>query len=226
VAPNSDALRSLALAFMPEIAPRLRVVPNGIEEEAVAAAPACSGADELRWIQVGQLIGRKRVAATIESLAVLRGRGGRARLTIVGEGPLRRDLELLARERGVADEVEFLGHRPRTAVMELLRKHDVFIMTSAAEGMSNALLEAMACGLPIVTTRNGSHDLVEQAGCGRVTPVDEGDALTAALAELAASESLRDQLARAGLAHARTLTWTACARQFVDLLGQARSHNV
>ncbi len=224
VAPNSEALRALALAFMPEIAPRIAVVPNGIESSLIAAEPAASGGPEIALVQVGQLIARKRVAATIDAVARLRASGVPVRLTVVGDGPLRGELERDVRDRDLGAHVELTGHRTRAEVLALLPRHDLFVMTSSAEGMSNALVEAMARGLPIVTTRNGSHDVVERAGCGRVLPVDDGAALVASLRELAGSAALRAELARAGIAHARTLTWTACAARFAELLASARGH--
>ena len=83
-----------------------------------------------------------------------------------------------------------------------------------AEGMSNACLEAMAAGLPIVTTATVSHDMVLAAGCGEsVDPTDQ-PAFVRTLRKLnRASE--RQRYARASLAHARTLTWRASVSQFV-----------
>ncbi len=213
VAPNSAVLRDLALAFHPEIASKTVIVPNGIEAESIARAPAGAGGGPLKLIQVGQLIARKRVGVTLEALA-----GLDAELTVIGDGPLRGELEARARALDVASRVTFTGHLPRAEILSRLRAHDLFVMTSAAEGMSNALVEALAAGLPIVTTPNGSHDVVEDAGAGVVVPVDDPGALRAAIAELAASPARRAALAEAGLAHARGLTWDATAQGFARLL--------
>jgi glycogen synthase len=218
VAPNCPALRELALGFMPELAPKLAVVANGIEEAAIAAAPAASGDAALHLVQVGQLIRRKRVDVTLAAVARLAGRGIATRLTVIGDGPLHGELVARAAALGVAGQVEFAGHLPRASIIERLRRHDVFVMPSVAEGMSNALLEAMAAGLPVVTTPSGSHDLVAGSGGGVIVPFDDPDALAAAVAALAGEPSRRTAMARAGLAHARTLTWRATARGFVRLL--------
>ncbi len=217
VAPNSDVLRDLALAFMPELHARIHVVPNGIEEESIASAPAASGRPSVQLIQVGQLIERKRVALTLEALAHLPDIG----LTLIGDGPQRAELERRAAALGLAERVRFTGHQPRSSILEQLRRHDLFVMTSVAEGMSNALLEAMAAGLPVITTPSGSHDLVERAGCGLVLQRDDPAALAAAITDLAADAGRRSALGRAAIAHARTLTWTACATRFTDLLAAA-----
>ncbi|MBA3848300.1 MAG: glycosyltransferase family 4 protein, partial [Planctomycetes bacterium] len=135
----------------------------------------------LHLIQVGQLIERKRVAVTLDALAQL---GAAAHLTVIGDGPLRGALDAQARALGIADRVDFAGHLPRATILERLRLHDVFVMTSVAEGMSNAMVEAMAAGLPIVsTTVGGIPEMVEPDGNGYlITPGDHvalADALTA-----------------------------------------------
>jgi len=217
VAPNSEVLRAMAAAFMPTIEDRLQIVPNGIEDASIAAVPASSGSPVLHLIQVGQLIERKRVAVTLDALARLPD----VRLTVIGEGPLRPALEAQARALGLVDRVDFAGHQPRAIVVDRLRQHDVFVMTSVAEGMSNALLEAMAGGLPIVTTASGSHDLVAAAGAGVIVPPDDPAALAEAIADLAAAPSHREAFAQAALRHARGLTWRATARGFARLLSYA-----
>lgn len=212
IAPNSDVLAELVTRFYPEIAGKLAVVRNGIEPAAVADEPAGSGGPGLAIIQVGQLIERKRVAVTIEAIRRLSDLD--VRLTVIGSGPLESELREAA--RGLP--VEFAGHLPRAAILERLRRHDLFAMTSAAEGMSNAMFEAIAAGLPVVTSANGSHDLVEVAGCGRVVPVDDPAALAAAIRELAEHPVECDRLARVGLGYAGSRTWAVCASELLALM--------
>ncbi len=76
-----------------------------------------------------------------------------ARLLLLGDGPLLYDMKEAARRLGIADSVEFLGHVPH--VNDFLSMTDVFVLPSLQEGMPNSLLEAMACGLPVVATRIG-----------------------------------------------------------------------
>lgn len=221
VAPNSEGLRALALAFMPSIAPRTIVVPNGVDEELVARAPAGSHRGVFEIIQVGQLIERKRVHLALESLRSVRDAGVDARLTIVGDGPLRGDLAARADTLGIAPSVELAGHLAREAIPARLRTSDVFLMTSEGEGMSNALVEAMAAGLPIVTTRSGSEDVVERAGCGLVVTAAPAD-IAGAIRSLAADPGRRRDLAAAGLEWAGRHTWRETARAFVELLAATR----
>jgi glycosyltransferase involved in cell wall biosynthesis len=137
------------------------------------------------------------------------------KLTVIGSGPL--EAELRAAAEGLP--VDFAGHLPRAEILERLRSCDLFVMASAAEGMSNAMFEAIAAGLPVITSANGSHDLVEVAGCGRVVPVDDPEALAANIRALARDRDERLRLANAGLAYARSRSWAVCAGELVELFG-------
>lgn len=212
VAPNSEVLADLARRFMPGIADKMVIVRNAIEPAAVADQPSRSGTDTLHLIQVGQLIVRKRVTVTLEAMRALSDVP--VHLSIVGTGPVEADL----RRDASGLRVAFHGHLARAEILALLRRQDAFVMTSMAEGMSNAMLEAIAAGLPIITTRNGSHDIALAAGCGIVIDVDDVAALAASIRRLAADAAARDRLARAGLEFARGRTWTACAGELAALL--------
>ncbi len=211
LAPNSAVLANLARQFMPDIDGKMVIVRNGIESSALADRPASSGNEVLHLIQVGQLIKRKRVEVTLAALRLLSDVP--IHLSIVGSGPLEKSL----RHAALGLRVKFLGHLPRNQILALLRQHDVFIMTSLAEGMSNAMLEAIAAGLPIITTRNGSDDVVTSAACGLVIAPDDVDALVTCISELA-DVKIRERLSWAGLDYANTRTWATCAREMVELL--------
>ncbi|RMG30837.1 MAG: TIGR03088 family PEP-CTERM/XrtA system glycosyltransferase [Gammaproteobacteria bacterium] len=102
--------------------------------------------------------------------------GERARLVVVGEGRLRPELEARARERGIADRVWFTGRRDD--VPALMRRFDLFVLPSRAEGISNTLMEAMASGVPVVATDVGGNAELVVPGTGRLVP--PGDAGTLA----------------------------------------------
>lgn len=126
----------------------------------------------------------------------------RLRLVILGGGPL---LEA-ARERlakaGAADQAWLPGDR--SDVAQLLPQFDIFALPSQAEGISNTLLEAMACGCaPVVTNVGGNPELVEEGANGLLVPSRDSAALAAALARLASDPALRQRLAEASLARVR-----------------------
>ncbi|SEN07258.1 TIGR03088 family PEP-CTERM/XrtA system glycosyltransferase [Nitrosomonas marina] len=93
--------------------------------------------------------------------------GKRLRLMIVGDGSTRNECLDMAREAGVADFVWFPGER--SDISELMRMMDLFVLPSLAEGISNTILEAMSCGLPVVATRvGGNTELVDEKSTGKL----------------------------------------------------------
>lgn len=105
----------------------------------------------------------------------------RARLVIVGEGPLRPAVEQAVAEAGLGDKVWLAGER--TDIPQLMGALDCFALPSRAEGISNTLLEAMACGLPVVATDvGGNAELVVAGETGMLVPADNPAALAGAMA--------------------------------------------
>ena len=218
VAPNNQHLYDLAVHFEPRIRVKTSVVPNGVDPTTIAARPAQSGTGELRLVTVAQFIPRKQLHLAIETVRTLSDAGLPVRLTLAGEGPQEQVLRRLAGQLGVAERVDFIGHQPRTEMAQLLRRQDVCLVTSRAEGASNVILEAMAAGLPIVTTRNGAQDLVLDAGCGTVVDAAEPRSLVDALCALLADERRRSRLAEAGLRYAKSHTWQHSAERLEAIL--------
>ncbi|MCP5195977.1 MAG: TIGR03088 family PEP-CTERM/XrtA system glycosyltransferase [Gammaproteobacteria bacterium] len=106
----------------------------------------------------------------------------RLRLVIVGDGSLRAELESLLRESGIQDLAWLPG--AQDDVPNLLRALDIFVLPSQAEGISNTILEAMACGLPVVATQvGGNAELVVEGETGRLVPPSDSAALAAALGQ-------------------------------------------
>lgn len=117
-----------------------------------------------------------------------------ARFAIAGEGPLRAELEALARELGVADRVRLLGRRGD--VPALLAACDAFVLPSLYEGSSLAVLEAMAARRPVITSAiPGTDELIEDGSDGLLVPPGDAAALAGALRRLLGDGALREQLA-------------------------------
>ncbi len=152
---NSAGLHRLADSFAPEI--DIRVIPNGID-----AGEFCPSDPDEREPQhllcVSRLIGRKGVQHLIEAMPRVLASVPGARLTLVGEGDLEPQLRTRVRELGLGEKIHLLGHVPHDALPALYRRTGIFVQPSFYEGMSNTVLEAMACGLPIVTTAEGGRE--------------------------------------------------------------------
>jgi|SRR5579884_104286 len=115
------------------------------------------------------------------------------RLLLIGEGPLRPQLERIAQELHIQDSVQFLGLRKD--VVELLQQAWGFVLPSRWEGMPNALLEAMSCGLPCVATRvSGSEDIIVDGVNGLLVEPEQPEALAQALRRIIEDIDLAEQM--------------------------------
>jgi glycosyltransferase involved in cell wall biosynthesis len=145
---------------------------------------------------IGRLSEEKGCLDMVAAFAALAARQPRVRLAFVGEGPQREEIEAAARAQGVADRVLMLGYRPVPPVLEAL---DILVSPSHTEGISNAILEAMAAGAPIVATRvGGTPEIVTDGVSGLLVPSRNPAAMADALARVIDEPGLRDRLVAAG----------------------------
>jgi glycosyltransferase involved in cell wall biosynthesis len=149
------------------------VIPNFIASPEPSIRPAMSG----DIITIGTLEPRKNQSFLLHVIAEANRVGGRYTLTIAGDGPDRRGLELLARKLGVAEQVRFLGFVPRAS--QLIPGHRIYCHSAKMESFGIVLIEAMACGLPVLAAPVGGIPEVFSDGVeGCYWPLD--DAVSAA----------------------------------------------
>lgn len=146
------------------------VAPNGVDLERIGrAAPADDRSD---LVVVSRLLAHKRLDLLIDTVAALRARGRQLSCRIIGQGPERAALHEHARRLGVEDLIDFRHDVvSQDELYSLLKAATVFVSPSEREGFGIAVLEALACGLPVVTTSapdNLARHLVERAGRGVV----------------------------------------------------------
>ncbi len=113
-------------------------------------------------IMVGRLTEIKRVDIYLRAVQIIRKASPGVRAVIIGDGPLRVDLMSLASELDISDRIDFLGHRDDVA--DLLQRGRVFVLTSDSEGLSQAMIQAMLCGLPAVVSDVGDLKELVQNG--------------------------------------------------------------
>ena len=158
---------------------RVHVIPNGIEIPAEGKRQSRNGV--VHFVSMGRLDADKAVDQTIRAFAALPA-DAPADLTILGDGPRRRELEALSRRLGQERRVVFTG--VVGDVTPYLKEADIYLSTSVSEGMSNALLEAMSRGvMPVVSQVSGADDLVEEGVSGLLFPPGDEAALAARLEE-------------------------------------------
>jgi glycosyltransferase involved in cell wall biosynthesis len=188
---------------------RVRVLRNGVDLALFrpmdrVAARREFGIDGRAIASVGHLVPRKGHDFAIRALAELPG----WRLFVVGEGPERAALEALSARTGTADRVTFLGRLSQPALARLYSGIDMLVLASDREGWANVLLEAMACGTPVVATRIwGTPEIVTGLEAGILVARTDEDILRGIRA-LAASPPARAATRR----HAEAFSWDATTR--------------
>ncbi len=205
---QSPRLRILAESLLPPApgADRFRTIPNGVD-------PADPGEEERHGILfVGRLVSRKGVEFLLDAVERLGG----APLTIVGDGPKRRGLE--RRARGLP--VRFLGSLPPEEVRRRLKEAMILVLPAVqGEGVPNVLLEAMACGTPVVATDGGGvPDLVEDGRTGLLVPPRDAPRLAEALGRLLEDADLRARLSAGGRGVAADHDWDRVTRSVEETL--------
>lgn len=178
------------------------IIENGVDLKLwPPAEPTSTPGEPLRVVFMGRLVDWKAVDLLLEAMRDLVARTP-ARLTIVGDGPMRPQLEAQAAELGLSDKIDFIGWLSQPDCAELLKRSDVLVLPSLLECGGAVVLEAMSMALPVVASDwGGPADYVDET-CGiLVTPTSRQEfivGLTDALARLAASPELRRTLGLAG----------------------------
>ena len=152
-----------------------------------------------RLVTTGSILWRKGYEYALLAVRQLVERGLPVRFDIIGDGPEGQRLLYTIHDLGLQEHVVWHGPLPPAAVVGRLQAADVFLLTSLSEGISNAVLEAMACGLPVVTTDvDGMPEAVSDGVEGFLVPPRAPAATANALERLAASPELRRTMGAAG----------------------------
>ncbi|HWF46730.1 MAG TPA: glycosyltransferase [Bryobacteraceae bacterium] len=200
---NSDSVQREMMARERVPASRLHLCHNGIDTIRFHPAgrkrmPAMAGA-RLVVGAVCVLRPEKGLSTLLNGFAKFEKKHSGARLAIVGSGPELEPLQLLARELAIDDKVWF---EPATAdVPDWLRSIDIFVLPSLSEALSNALMEAMACGCACIASRTGGNpELIEEDKTGLLFQPGSACELAEKLASLASDQGLRERFAQAAAA--------------------------
>lgn len=171
------------------------IIPNPVLLPPKANEPSNKMLAQRLIVAVGRLDKQKGFDLLLQAFAQLKERHPEWILTIFGEGVLRQELEALRNQLALAERVNFPGRVKN--IYKFLKQADLFIMSSRYEGFPNALCEAMACGLPVISTDcpSGPKDIIQDGVNGILVPNENVSALTAAMERLMSDEGERKRLA-------------------------------
>ena len=226
---RSLALRNVLIerGLAPE---KIKAIYNGVDCETYRPFPREDTRRELgipptesTIVYVGRLSPEKGIADLLTSLPILANKHNlKVRLLVVGGGPLRSQLEAEAQKLGVASQVQWLGTKLPAEVARIVSAADLLCLASLREGVPNVLMEAMACGTPVVATKvGGIPEVVPEFAGILVEPANPGllaDGIATALRRTWSGTDLR--------AHALQFTWRECARQFYEVFQQATTGKI
>jgi GalNAc-alpha-(1->4)-GalNAc-alpha-(1->3)-diNAcBac-PP-undecaprenol alpha-1,4-N-acetyl-D-galactosaminyltransferase len=198
-------------------------IPNPLRQLKRVREPRQGGSGRI-VVALGRLWPEKGHAVLIRAFAALAPEFQEWRLVIVGDGPEHGALRALADSLGVLDRVALTGWMDTPE--EALATSDVFVMSSRYEGFSNALLEAMGVGLPVVSTAcGGSEEMIEHGVNGYVVAIDDAAGLAGAMRILMADAQLRERIGAAAAAASRRYTMQTIIPMWDALLSESCTVN-
>lgn len=195
---SSFGMSQLRRLVPPEYWDRIRIVPCGIESAFHAGASVPP--PEARFVSVGRLCEQKGQLTLIEAAADVKRRGGKFKLTLVGDGEMRGDIEAAIAKAGLRDEVELAGWKTPAEVRREIERSRVFILPSYAEGLPVSIMEAMVLSRPVISTYvAGIPELVVPGETGWLAPAADAQRLAdAMMAAIAATPERIRQMGEAG----------------------------
>ncbi len=220
IAISASTKRDLTARGVP--AEKVEVVHCGLDVGSYELAVPPPRAARPTLVHLGRLMRYKSADVALRALGAIRRAGVDARLLVVGDGPDKPRLEGLARRLGLGAAVEFRGHVPHAEKVRLLWESHVLLNPSPKEGWGLTVVEANACGMPVVAARSpGLVDSVRDGETGILVPYGDADALATAAGALLQDEALRQRLGEAARTWARSFSWDDAVLQTERILHQA-----
>jgi len=220
----SNGLRERANKFLPNV--DIKVIPNGVDLYKFKPVSKSTEKTSFRLLTVGRLSSTKRLELLISAIQLICKKYPDIKLTIVGDGSPDPELKQQPDRLGISNKVTFLGRIPHDQISEVYQQHDIFVSATAQEGMSNAMLEAMASGLPIITTRcEGLEELI----CDNGIVVEKANAneIAKAIIRLIKNQNTYKKMSLAARKHAEKFSWKNVAlkyMQYYDYIKQKPGH--
>ncbi len=217
VVANSEGLRDLALTTSPR--QRIEIIPNGVDVDLFQ--PGEKSGSGLRVVCAARLIRRKRIDLLIRAMDELRDEN--VTLALAGTGNEEERLKDLARDLGLEERVRFAGYVEHDKVPAFFQAADLFVLPSVSEGMSIAVLEAMASGLPILMNdTGGSSEVLEDGANGFLLETGSVPDIVRKIREYLGNRDLLRRQGSVSRKKAEGLSWGMIADRYADLYRQVR----
>ena len=182
---------------------KLHVIHHGIDQSYGAIESLPSRTDTVQIIGVGRLVEKKGFDYLLRACSLLQGRGVHVKCTIVGGGPEENRLRALIKELQLEDEVTLTGPLPNDEMRDVMASHSIVVAPSVycrdgeRDGIPTVLLEAMSCGIPVISTDiSGIPELISNGENGLLVPERDEKALAAAIQRLVLDSDLRERLVK------------------------------
>ncbi len=197
---------------------RVDVVLCGVDHDTYRVLDGVERFSEPTIVHFGRMRKYKSIDLVIKAFGLIKERLPAARLLIVGEGPEKPNLVRLAGETGFGESVEFLGAVSNSELVRLLNRSHLFVNASPKEGWGLTIVEANACGVPVVASRRpGLQDSVKDGQTGFLAEYGDVRGFADKALELLTDAEKWDRMSRAGLEWARSLTWDETARGMTEI---------
>ncbi len=217
---NSIGLKQLAEKTASHFNKKVECIPNGVDTDIFKPNQNQGKSNNFEVLFVGRLTEQKGATYLLKALAKMSGDKlevvNTIHCTIIGDGPLRKTLESEAAELGIADRVSFIGWVDRDELPKYYQSSDVFVLPTSEEGMPNVVLEAMASGLPIITTNvAGNEELVHNSQNGIL--INNLRELSTAILELCNDRDKAGRYGQESRKLALQMGWNKIAEEYANL---------
>ncbi len=214
---NSSSLKELCVRFSPK--QRIEMITNGVDTEVFFPSNQKQNNDCINLLFISRLCAQKGVEPLIKSCGELKKLGvENFKLTVVGDGPLKEKMFSLVNEYDISSKVEFLGWKKLEELPDIYRSADVFLLPSVMEGMPSVVLQAMACGLPVIGSKvEGFSEVLEDGINGFCIEYGDHKAIAHAIAKLATDSNLRQKMAQNSLKKSESFSWKKIAENYFKI---------
>ncbi|MDQ6985150.1 MAG: glycosyltransferase family 4 protein [Candidatus Dojkabacteria bacterium] len=216
VVPNSKGLQKLAYKTSKTV--NYKVIYNGIDTEQFKPVEEDKKFPVFTVTQGGTLFGRKKgLEYLIQGFAYFTKKYSNTKLLMIASGDLEIEYKQLVKDLNIEDKVEFVGFKENNWIAENLPKCHVFCLPSLNEGMSNAALEALASGLPLILTDTGGTEELLKYKNGLVVDKKNPKSISNALEKIYLDKELRLKMNEQSRRRANEMSWKAVAEEYLNL---------